>query len=146
MITSRRLFSVSFRVPSRPSQRLETFVNPTPKRDYRIHMEIPEFTCLCPMTGQPDFATLVLDYVPDRLCVELKSLKLYVWSYRDEGAFHEAVTNRILDDLVKATKPRYMRLEARFNVRGGIYTTIVAEHRKSGFKGPADLSAVPQRH
>ena len=87
-------------------------------------MEIPEFTCLCPMTGQPDFATLVLDYVPDRLCVELKSLKLYVWSYRDEGAFHEAVTNRILDDLVRATKPRYMRLEARFNVRGGIYTSV----------------------
>jgi len=146
MITSRRLFSASFRVPSRPSKRLETFVNPTPKRDYRIHMEIPEFTCLCPMTGQPDFATLVLDYVPDRLCVELKSLKLYVWSYRDEGAFHEAVTNCILDDLVRATRPRYLKLEARFNVRGGIYTTIVAEHRKSGFKGPADLSALPQRH
>ena len=145
MITSRRLFSVSFRVPSRPSKRLETFVNPTPKRDYRIHMEIPEFTCLCPMTGQPDFATLVLDYVPDRLCVELKSLKLYVWSYRDEGAFHEAVTNRILDDLVSATKPRYMRLEARFNVRGGIYTTVVAEHRKRGFKGPGDLHALPQK-
>jgi 7-cyano-7-deazaguanine reductase len=142
MITSRRLFSVSFLVPSRPSKRLETFVNPTPKRDYRIHMEIPEFTCLCPMTGQPDFATLVLDYVPDRLCVELKSLKLYVWSYRDEGAFHEAVTNRILDDLVSATKPRYMRLEARFNVRGGIYTTVIAEHRKKGWRGePASLKA-----
>src|SRR3954463_12725902 len=135
MITSRRLFSVSFRVPSRPSKRLETFVNPTPKRDYRIHMEIPEFTCLCPMTGQPDFATLVLDYVPDRLCVELKSLKLYVWSYRDEGTFHEAVTNRILDDLVRATAPRLMRLEARFNVRGGITTTVVAEHRKKGWQG-----------
>src|SRR6266513_3673782 len=105
---------------SRPSKRLETFANPARGRDYRIRMEIPEFTCLCPMTGQPDFATLVLDYVPDKLCVELKSLKLYVWSYRGEGAFHEAVTNRILDDLVRATEPRLMRLEARFNVRGGI--------------------------
>jgi 7-cyano-7-deazaguanine reductase len=98
-------------------------------------MEIPEFTCLCPKTGQPDFATLVLDYVPDRLCVELKSLKLYVWSYRDEGAFHEAVTNRILDDLVRATRPRYMKLEARFNVRGGIYTSVIAAHRKKGWRG-----------
>ena len=122
-------------MPSRPSKRLETFVNPTPKRDYRIHMEIPEFTCLCPMTGQPDFATLVLDYIPDRLCVELKSLKLYVWSYRNEGAFHEAVTNQILDHLVNALKPRYMKLEARFNVRGGIYTTVIAEHRKKGWRG-----------
>jgi len=123
-------------MPSRPSKRLETFPNPSPRRDYRIEMEIPEFTCLCPKTGQPDFATLRLQYVPDRLCVELKSLKLYVWSYRDEGAFHEAVTNRILDDLVAATRPRYMRLEARFNVRGGIYTTVVAEHRKRGFRQP----------
>jgi 7-cyano-7-deazaguanine reductase len=119
----------------RPSKRLETFPNPTPQRDYRIHMEIPEFTCLCPKTGQPDFATLVLDYVPDRKCVELKSLKLYVWSYRNEGAFHEAVTNRILDDLVAATQPRYMKLEARFNVRGGIYTSVFAEHRKRGWTG-----------
>ena len=118
-----------------PSKRLETFPNPTPQRDYRIHMEIPEFTCLCPKTGQPDFATLVLDYVPDRRCVELKSLKLYVWSYRNEGAFHEAVTNRILDDLVAATQPRYMKLEARFNVRGGIYTSVFAEHRKRGWTG-----------
>jgi 7-cyano-7-deazaguanine reductase len=123
-------------MPSRPSKRLETFPNPSPRRDYRIEMEIPEFTCLCPKTGQPDFATLKLQYVPDRLCVELKSLKLYVWSYRDEGAFHEAVTNRILDDLVAATRPRYMRLEARFNVRGGICTTVVAEHRKRGFRQP----------
>ena len=98
-------------------------------------MEIPEFTCVCPMTGQPDFATLLLDYVPDKLCVELKSLKLYVWSYRDEGTFHEAVTNRILDDLVRATQPRLMRLEARFNVRGGITTTVVAEHRQRGWRG-----------
>jgi 7-cyano-7-deazaguanine reductase len=120
----------------RPSKRLETFPNPAPQRDYRIHMEMPEFTCLCPMTGQPDFATLTLDYIADRLCVELKSLKLYVWSFRDEGAFHEAVTNRILDDLVRATRPRWMRLEAKFNVRGGIDTTVVAEHAKRGFCKP----------
>src|SRR3954468_11034424 len=124
-------------VPSRPSKKLETFPNPARSRDYRIHMEIPEFTCVCPMTGQPDFATLVLDYVPDRLCVELKSLKLYIWSYRDEGAFHEAVTNRILDDLVKATQPRWMRLESRFAVRGGITTSVFAEHRKKGWAGKA---------
>lgn len=97
-------------------------------------MEIPEFTCLCPRTGQPDFATLTLDYVPDRLCLELKSLKLYIWSYRNEGAFHEAVTNRILDDLVKAARPRFMRLTARFYVRGGIFTTVVAEHAKPRWK------------
>lgn len=121
-------------MPARPSKQLETFPNPTPSRDYHIHMEIPEFTCLCPKTGQPDFATLVLDYVPDKKCVELKSLKLYVWSYRNEGAFHEAVTNRVLDDLVKATRPRFMRLTAKFYVRGGIFTTVVAEHRKSGWK------------
>src|SRR5690242_3535653 len=108
-------------------------------------MEIPEFTCLCPMTGQPDFATLVLDYIPDRLCVELKSLKLYVWSFRNEGAFHEAVTNRILDDLARAVRPRFMRLTARFNVRGGITTTLVAEHRKRGWKSaPAvNLAGLP---
>jgi 7-cyano-7-deazaguanine reductase len=124
-------------IKRRPSRQLETFANPAPERDYRIHMEIPEFTCVCPMTGQPDFAHLVLDYVPDRLCVELKSLKLYIWSYRDEGAFHEAVTNRILDDLVKATKPRWMRLESRFAVRGGITTSVFAEHRKKGWSGKA---------
>jgi 7-cyano-7-deazaguanine reductase len=121
-------------MPSRPSKRLQTFPNPSPRRDYRICMEIPEFTCLCPMTGQPDFANLSLEYVPDRLCVELKSLKLYVWSFRNQGAFHEAVTNRILEDLVKATRPRYMRLAAKFNVRGGIYTSVVVEHRKQGWK------------
>ena len=121
-------------MPSRPSKTLETFPNPAPERDYRIHMEIPEFTCVCPMTGQPDFATLTLDYVADELCVELKPLKLYVWSYRDEGAFHEAVTNKILDDLVRATRPRYMRLESKWNVRGGIYTTVIAEHRKEGWQ------------
>jgi 7-cyano-7-deazaguanine reductase len=124
----------------RPSRRLQTFPNPTPARDYRIHMELPEFTCLCPMTGQPDFATLELDYVPDRRCVELKSLKLYVWSYRDQGAFHEAVTNKILEDLVRATRPRYARLAARFNVRGGIFTTVVAEHRKRGWKPGATIA------
>ena len=121
-------------MPSRPSSRLETFPNPQSSRDYLIHMEIPEFTCLCPKTGQPDFATLLLDYVPDKTCVELKSLKLYVWSFRDQGAFHEAVTNRILDDLAGATRPRFMRLTARFYVRGGIFTTVVAEHRKKGWK------------
>ena len=121
-------------MPSRPSTRLETFANPSPGRDYVIHMRIPEFTCLCPKTGQPDFATLFLDYVPDRRCVELKSLKLYVWSYRDQGAFHEAVTNRILDDLVAALAPRYARLVARFYVRGGIFTSVIAEHRKKGWK------------
>src|SRR5512144_2641615 len=113
-----------------PSKRLETFPNPQAARDYRIHMEIPEFTCLCPLTGQPDFATLILDYVPDRRNVELKALKLYVWSYRDEGAFHEAVTNRILDDLVAALAPRCARLTAKWYVRGGLFTTVIAEHRK----------------
>lgn len=121
-------------MPSSPGKSLETFPNPEPRRDYRIHMEIPEFTCLCPRTGQPDFAHLTLDYVPDRLCVELKSLKLYIWSYRDQGAFHEAVTNRILDDLANATRPRFMRLTARFFVRGGIFTTVVAEHRRKGWR------------
>jgi 7-cyano-7-deazaguanine reductase len=135
MITSPRFPPPAFHLPSRPSKRLETFANPTPQRDYRIRMEIPEFTCLCPKTGQPDFATLFLEYVPDRLCVELKSLKLYIWSYRDEGAFHEAVTNRIADDLLRAMQPRYLRLEAKFNVRGGIYTSVVAEHRKKGWRG-----------
>jgi 7-cyano-7-deazaguanine reductase len=118
---------------ARSSKILETFPNPAAERDYAIHMQIPEFTCLCPKTGQPDFATLFLDYVPDRLCVELKSLKLYIWSFRDTGKFHEAVTNEILDDLARATKPRFMRLTARFFVRGGIFTTVVAEHRKKGW-------------
>jgi 7-cyano-7-deazaguanine reductase len=132
-------------MPTRPSRRLETFPNPEPRRDYRIHMEIPEFTCLCPRTGQPDFARLTLDYVPDKTCVELKSLKLYIWSFRDEGAFHEAVTNRILDDLAHATRPRFMRLTARFHVRGGIFTTVVAEHRKKGWKplAPVELAEFP---
>jgi 7-cyano-7-deazaguanine reductase len=123
-------------MPSEPSKTLETFENPTPDRDYSIHITLPEFTCLCPKTGQPDFATLELNYVPDQRCVELKSLKLYIWSFRDEGAFHEAVTNRILDDLVRATTPRFMRLTAKFNVRGGIYTTVVAEHRDPAWTAP----------
>ncbi|HYF60567.1 MAG TPA: preQ(1) synthase [Burkholderiaceae bacterium] len=121
-------------MPSAPSKQLETFPNPAPERDYLVHIEIPEFTCLCPLTGQPDFATLVLDYVPDRKNLELKALKLYVWSFRDEGAFHEAVTNRILSEMVAATRPRFMRLTARWYVRGGIFTTVVAEHRKRGWK------------
>ena len=126
-------------MPSRPRTSLETFVNPSPGRDYVIHMQIPEFTCLCPKTGQPDFATLTLDYVPDRKCVELKSLKLYIWSYRDQGTFHEAVTNRILDDLVRALAPRFARLVARFYVRGGIFTSVIAEHRKRGWKPASPL-------
>jgi 7-cyano-7-deazaguanine reductase len=116
-------------MPSEPSRDLETFPNPQLERDYTIRIRIPEFTCLCPKTGQPDFAEMTLEYVPNQLCVELKALKLYVWSFRDQGAFHEAVTNQILNDLVAATRPRFMRLTAEFNVRGGIYTTIVAEHR-----------------
>jgi 7-cyano-7-deazaguanine reductase len=118
------------------SRNLETFPNPNPERDYVIRMEIPEFTCLCPKTGQPDFATLDLEYVPDATCVELKSLKLYVWSFRNEGRFHEAVTNEILGDLVAATRPRFMRLTAEFYVRGGIYTTVEADYRMKGWKAP----------
>lgn len=119
-----------------PSKSLETFPNPEPGRDYCIRIRVPEFSCLCPKTGQPDFAELNLEYVPEARCVELKSLKLYVWSYRDQGAFHEAVTNQILADLVAATEPRFMRLSAAFNVRGGIYTTVVAEHRAAGWQAP----------
>ena len=120
-------------MPSKPSSAVETFANPNPQRDYRVHIEVPEFTCLCPLTGQPDFATIVFDYVPDRRNVELKSLKLYMWSFRNEGAFHEAVTNRILDDLVGALRPRFIRVTAKWYVRGGIFTTVVAEHRKRGW-------------
>jgi 7-cyano-7-deazaguanine reductase len=121
------------RNPTRPQSTVETFPNPTPERDYAIRIRIPEFTCLCPKTGQPDFAELLLEYVPEELCVELKSLKLYVWSFRDRGAFHEAVTNEILSTLVAATRPRYMRLTGTFNVRGGLYTAVVAEHRAPGW-------------
>ena len=119
---------------AQPSKTLETFPNPHPHRDFHIHMEIPEFTCLCPKTGQPDFAVIYLDYIPDLQCVELKSLKLYIVSFRNEGCFHEAVTNRILDDLVAATQPKFMRVTAKFFVRGGIFTNVVAEHRKADWQ------------
>ena len=122
-----------------PSKTLETFPNPMRERDYTVRIRVPEFTCLCPKTGQPDFAELTLEYVPEALCVELKSLKLYVWSFRDEGTFHEDVTNRILTDLVAATAPRFMRLTAEFNVRGGIYTTVVAEHRAADWSPPENV-------
>lgn len=120
-------------MPSQPSTQLDTFPNPKPEIDYTIRMSIPEFTCLCPKTGQPDFATLQLEYVPDRACVELKSLKSYVWAFRDRGAFHEAVTNEIADALAAVTSPRYLKLTAVFNVRGGIYTTVVATRRRAGW-------------
>ena len=127
-------------MPTQPSKELETFDNPNPGTDYTIRIEVPEFTCLCPKTGQPDFATILLEYVPEQRCVELKSLKLYIWSFRDEGAFHEAVTNQILKDLAAATEPRFMRVTARFNVRGGIYTTVVAEHRAEHWQPPQPVS------
>ena len=132
-------------MPAKKSSRdLETFPNPSPGRDYVIRMEIPEFTCLCPKTGQPDFATLHLEYVPDAKCVELKSLKLYIWSFRNEGRFHEAVTNEILGDIVAATRPRYLRLTAEFYVRGGIYTTVEADYRKKGWKAPQRVDLGPR--
>lgn len=121
---------------TKPSKELETFDNPRPERDYTIRITMPEFTCLCPKTGQPDFATIDLEYIADRKCVELKSLKLYIWSFRDEGAFHEDVTNQILSDLVAATQPRFMRITAEFNVRGGVYTSVVAEHRAENWTPP----------
>ncbi len=128
---------------SSPSKALQTFPNPEPSRDYLVHMEIPEFTCLCPLTGQPDFAHFTLDYIAEKKNLELKALKLYMWSYRDQGAFHEAVTNKILTDMVKAVAPRFMRLTARWYVRGGIFTTVVAEHRAKGWKPqtPVQLQA-----
>ena len=115
---------------SSPSKILEVFDNPNIERDFVIRIDIPEFTCLCPKTGQPDFATLHLEYIADKSCVELKALKNYIWSFRNEGVFHEAVTNQILDDLVAAVDPRFMRLKAIFNVRGGIYTTVESEYRQ----------------
>ena len=124
---------------AQPTKQLETFPNPKPQRDFHIHMEIPEFTCLCPKTGQPDFAIIYLDYIPDALCVELKSLKLYTWSFRDEGCFHEAVTNQILDDLVSAIQPKFMRVTAKFFVRGGIFTNVVVEHKKEGWQPPVKV-------
>lgn len=126
-------------MPSKPSKDLETFENPQPERDYTIRIRLPEFTCLCPKTGQPDFAELLLEYVPEQTCVELKSLKMYIWSFRDEGAFHEAVTNQMLDDLVAVTQPRFMRLTANFNVRGGVYTDVVAEYRHPDWQPPTEV-------
>jgi 7-cyano-7-deazaguanine reductase len=128
--------------PSAPSKKLDVFANPAPRRDYLIQFKLPEFTCLCPLTGQPDFAHFQIEMVCDKLCVELKSLKLYFWSYRNEGAFHEAVTNSVLEDIVAATRPRFIRVSARWYVRGGIYTHVVAEHRKKGWK-PAPPVALP---
>lgn len=123
----------------RVSDILESFANPYPGRDYLVRIEIPEFTCLCPRTGQPDFGHFGLEFVPDRRNVELKSLKLYMGSYRNQGAFHEAVTNRVLDDLVAIMAPRFLRITARWNVRGGIYTTVIVEHRKRGWKPLAPI-------
>ena len=121
-------------MPSQPTSALETFANPRPEHDYTIRMRIPEFTCLCPKTGQPDFATLELEYVPNRACVELKSLKLYIWSFRDRGAFHEAVANEIADHLARTLSPRFLRLEARFKVRGGIHTRVIVERRQADWR------------
>ena len=126
-------------MPTQPSKQLEVFDNPQPDRDYTIRIRMPEFTCLCPKTGQPDFATLHLEYVPERWCIELKSLKLYIWSFRDEGAFHEAVTNRILTDMVDACQPRFMRLTAEFMVRGGIYTNVITEHKRHDWTAPSPV-------
>ena len=133
---------ISPEIQSNPALVLETFDNPNPERDYTIRIEIPEFTCLCPKTGQPDFAVLELEYVPDGCCLELKALKTYFWTFRELGAFHEAVTNRILNDLSNAAEPRFMRLTARFNVRGGIYTSVVADFHSPGWK-PAKIVNLP---
>ncbi len=129
-------------MPAAPSRKLDTFANPETGRDYLVSIRMPEFTCLCPMTGQPDFADMTLAYIPDDRCIELKSLKLYIWSYRDEGAYHEAVTNRILDDVVAACAPRFARITAEFNVRGGTYPRIVVEHRMEGWR-PGSASVLP---
>lgn len=129
--------------PSVPSKALQVFPNPTPERDYVIQFQIPEFTCHCPLTGQPDFASFTIDMVADKLCVELKSLKMYMWSYRNEGAFHEKVTNDIVDDIVRVADPRFIRITAKWFVRGGIYTNVVAEHRKKGWK-PQPVVQLPQ--
>ena len=127
-------------MPTEPQKEIEIFENPQKNRDYQINIQIPEFTCLCPKTGQPDFAHLTLDYIPNEWCVELKSLKLYMWSFRNQGCFHEAVTNEILDFLVQKTNPRLMRLTARFYVRGGIFTNVVAEYRQKDFKENFNLT------
>lgn len=125
---------------TKPIKPLETFPNPAPQRDYTIRIRVPEFTCLCPKTGQPDFALLQFDYIPDTLCIELKALKIYLWSYRDRGAFHEAVTNQILEELAATLAPRFIRLTANFNVRGGIYTSVIAEHRMDSWAPAAPIS------
>ncbi len=125
---------------TQPSKDLETFENPQVGRDYTIRIDTPEFTCLCPKTGQPDFATITVEYIPNKLCVELKALKLYMWSFREQGAFHEAITNQILDDLVAVTEPNFMRIRAEFNVRGGIYTTVIAEHKNPDWEVPVLVS------
>jgi 7-cyano-7-deazaguanine reductase len=131
--------------PTAPSKELQVFANPAPERDYVIRFDVPEFTCLCPLTGQPDFAHFTIEIVPDQLCVELKSLKLYFWSYRDEGAFHEKVTNTIVDDIVQAIAPRFLRLSADWYVRGGIRTYVTAEHRQKGWKPAAPIELAPTR-
>jgi len=130
-------------MPSQPTKELEIFVNPHPERDYLISFECPEFTCLCPKTGQPDFATIRIRYVPDKQCVELKSLKLYLWSFRDEGTFHEAVTNRIANDLIEAIDPRFIEVEGDFYIRGGIKTKVKVEHRKATAGARQALGARP---
>jgi 7-cyano-7-deazaguanine reductase len=132
-------------LPSAPSKDLQVFANPAPERDYLIEFQAPEFTCLCPLTGQPDFAHFTIAMVADKLCVELKSLKLYFWSYRNEGAFHEKVTNDVLTDIVRATDPRFIRITAKWYVRGGIYTTVVAEHRHKRWKAPAHIDLPTDR-
>ena len=131
--------------PSAPSRTLDVFPNPAPERDYVIQFQVPEFTCFCPLTGQPDFAHFTIDCIADKLCIELKSLKMYMWSYRNDGAFHEKVTNDILTDMVKAINPRYLRITAKWYVRGGIYTNVVVEHRKKGWK-PAPKVELPQHN
>jgi len=131
--------------PSAPSRTLDVFPNPAPQRDYVIQFQVPEFTCFCPLTGQPDFAHFTIDCIADKLCIELKSLKMYMWSYRNDGAFHEKVTNDILTDIVKAINPRYVRITAKWYVRGGIYTNVVVEHRKKGWK-PAPKVDLPQHN
>ncbi len=133
-------------MPSQPSKTLERFPNPHPERDYVVHMDMPEFTCLCPLTGQPDFAHFMLDFIPDQHNVELKSLKLYLWSFRDEGAFHEAMSNRIADDLIQLIQPRYLRLLGRWYVRGGISTDLLIEHRQPGWENSDLLAQLPSIH
>ena len=141
--TPRKARPMPVNPPSAPSKELHVFPNPSPERDYVIQFQVPEFTCNCPLTGQPDFAHFTIDMVADRLCVELKSLKMYMWSFRNEGAFHEKVTNDIVDDIVRVTNPRFIRITAKWYVRGGIYTNVVAEHRKKGWK-PEPVVQLPR--